>query len=63
MLQLLDRPTRQLGANRCSNSYREHQFDHSAATNITAVPHGVIQENDGLLPLATPMPSVTPNKR
>ncbi len=64
MLQLLvDRPTRQLGGNRCSNTYRERQFDSSAATNITTLSHGAAQENDELLPLATPMPSVTTNKR
>ena len=64
MLHLMDCPTRQqINVNQFSNSRRERTIDQRPVTNLPTAAYPNIQDNDGLLPLATPMPSVTTNKR
>ena len=64
MLHLMDCPTRQqINVNQFSNSRRERTIDQRPVTNLPTATYPNIQDNDGLLPLATPMPSVTTNKR
>ena len=64
MLHIVDSPTRQqINASQFSNSHRERTLDHRPVANVPASKFPNIQDTDGLLPLATPMPSVTTNKR
>ena len=65
MLHIVDCPTRQqINVNKFSSSnHRDRNLDHRPITNLAAAKFPNIQDNEGLLPLATPMPSVTANKR
>ena len=63
-LHPMDCPTRhQISVNQISNPHREPTLDHRPATNLPAATYPNIHDNDGLLPLATPMPSVITNNR
>ena len=65
MLHLVDCPTRQqISVNEYPSSNRERVLDLRTTTNLLPVAEFPnIQDSDGLLPLATPMPSVSTNKR
>ena len=63
-LQLLDGQPRQQHNNiQFSVPFRERNLDHRQVTNIPAAKFPNLQDTDGELPLATPMPFVTTNKR
>ena len=63
-LQLIDGPTRQQqNNNEFPGPFRERTLDHRQVTNIPAAKFPNIQDTEGLLPMATPMPSVATNKR
>ena len=63
-LQLLDGQRRQQDNNiQFSSAFRERNLDHRQVTNIPAAKFPDLHDTDGELPLATPMPFVTTNKR
>ena len=51
-----------INANVFSRSNQEPNSDNRAVTNLPAASFN-IQDTDGLLPMATPMPSVSANQR
>ena len=63
-LQLLDCPTRQQHNNiQFSGPFRDRNIEHRQVTNIPAAKFPNLQDTEGLLPIATPMPSVATSTR